>query len=281
MKDFFQSWKFKVIICIFALVFGFMIYAAVQGGNIIFPQSILETVTQPFSNTATSISAWVEDTLDTLVNAQKYKKENTELREKLNEIYEQVRDKEKTDKENEKLREMLEIEARSPDYEWSAPCSVIARNANDIYGGFTINRGKKDGIELRDPVFTSTGLVGIITEISEHYSVVTTILSDEVTIGAITSENDIVGIIENNAEYSVEGNCVMSYISKNAIINEGEAVLTSGGSVFPADMMIGTIKEIYTDSNGLTLHAIIEPSEDILSVTDVFVITSFDGQGTG
>ena len=73
----------------------------------------------------------------------------------------------------------------------------------------------------------------------------------------------------------------MSYISKNAIINEGEAILTSGGSVFPADIMIGTVKEIYADSNGLTLHAIIEPSEDILSVTDVFVITSFDGQGTG
>ena len=205
MKDFFQSWKFKVIICIFALVFGFMIYAAIEGGNIIFPKSILETVTQPFSNAAVYISDWVEDTLDTLVNAQKYKSENAELREKLNEMYEQIRDKEKIDEENSKLREMLEIDERNPDYEWSAPCSVIARNANDIYGGFTINRGKKDGIELRDPVFTNIGLVGMITEVSDHYSVVTTILSDDVTIGAITADNDVVGIIENNAYYSADG----------------------------------------------------------------------------
>ncbi len=281
MKDFFQSWKFKVIICIFALVFGFMIYAAVQGGNVIFPQSILETITQPFSNAATSISGWVEDTLDTLVNAQKYKSENEELREKLNNMYEQIRDKEKTDEENAKLREMLDIEARNPDYEWSAPCSVIARNANDIYGGFTIDKGSKDGIELRDPVFTSTGLVGIISEISDHYSVVTTILSDEVTIGAVTADNNIVGIIENHAGNSLEGYCLMSYIAKNSVINTGEAVLTSGGSVFPAGMIIGTVKEVYGDSNGLTLHVVIEPSEDILSVTDVFVITSFDGQGKG
>lgn len=279
MKDFFQSWKFKVIICIFALVFGFMIYAAIEGGNIIFPKSILETVTQPFSNAAVSISDCVEDTLDTLVNAQKYKSENAELREKLNEMYEQIRDKEKIDEENSKLREMLEIDERNPDYEWSAPCSVIARNANDIYGGFTINRGKKDGIELRDPVFTNIGLVGMITEVSDHYSVVTTILSDDVTIGAITADNDVVGIIENNAYYSADGFCHMSYIVKNSHIDIGEAVLTSGGSVFPADMMVGTIKEIYSDSNGLTLHAVIEPAEDILSVTDVFVVTSFDGQG--
>ncbi len=279
MKDFFQSWKFKAIICIFALVFGFMIYAAIEGGNIIFPKSILETITQPFSNAATSISDWVEDALDTLVNAQKYKSENTELREKLNEMYEQIRDKEKTDEENARLREMLDIEARNPDYEWSAPCSVIARNANDIYGGFTIDKGTKDGIELRDPVFTTIGLVGMITEVSDHYSVVTTILSDRVTIGAITADNDVVGIIENNAFYSADGYCHMSYIVKNSHIDIGEAVLTSGGSVFPADMMVGTIKEIYSDANGLTLHAVIEPSEDIFSVTDVFVVTSFDGQG--
>lgn len=281
MKDFFQSWKFKIIICIFALVFGFMIYAAVQGGNVIFPKSILETISQPFANTASSISDWVENTLDTLVNAQKYKSENTELREKLNEMYQQIRDKEKTDEENALLREMLEIEERHPDYEWSAPCSVIARNANDIYGGFTINKGKSDGIELRDPVFTSIGLVGIVTEISDSYSVVTTILSPEVTIGSITADNDVVGIIENDVNYSAEGCCLMSYINKNSNIYAGEPVLTSGGSVFPSDMLIGTVKEIYSDSNGLTLHAVIEPSEDVFTVTDVFVVTSFNGQGNG
>ena len=116
-------------------------------------------------------------------------------------------------------------------------------------------------------------------EISENYSVVTTILSPEITVGAMTAENDVVGIIENNAYYSADGFCHMSYIVKNSHIDIGEAVLTSGGSVFPADMMVGTIKEIYSDSNGLTLHAVIEPAEDILSVTDVFVVTSFDGQG--
>ena len=281
MKDFFQSWKFKIIICIFALVFGFMIYAAVQGGNVIFPKSILEIITQPFANTASSISDWVESTLDTLVNAQNYKSENTELREKLNEMYQQIRDKEKIDEENALLREMLDIEERHPDYEWSAPCSVIARNANDIYGGFTIDKGKNDGIELRDPVFTSIGLVGVITEISDNYSVVTTILYPEITIGSISADNDVVGIIENNVEFSAEGCCLMSYINKNSNIELKEPILTSGGSVFPSDMLIGTVKELYVDSNGLTLHAVIEPSENVFNVTDVFVVTSFDGQGNG
>ncbi len=280
MKDFFYSIKFKIIVCILALVFGFMIYAAVEGGNVIFPQSILETITQPLSNTATSISDWVENTLDTFVNAQKYRNENIMLREKLNEMYEQIRDKETVDKENARLREMLDIEQRNPDYEWSAPCSVIARNANDIYGGFTINKGSNDGIELHDPVFTTIGLVGVITEVSTNHSVVTSILSNEVTIGAITSESDTVGIIENDVKYSIDGCCLMSYINKDSDISVGEVVLTSGGAVFPSDLAIGVIKEIYSDSNGLTLHAVIEPLENVFNITDVFVITSFEGQGS-
>lgn len=279
MKDFFQSWKFKVIICIFALVFGIMIYAAVSGGNIIFPKSILETITQPFTSIATSISDWVETTLDTFMNAQKYRSENEVLREKLNEIYEEIRNKEETDEENRLLREMLQIEEKNPDYEWSAPCSVIARNTNDIFGGFTINKGSNDGIELNDPVFTSIGLVGTISEISSNYAVVTTILSTDITVGAVSAQNDTVGIIENNVKYSKDGCCLMSYISKNSKIEIGEPILTSGGSIFPSNIIIGTVKEVYSDSNGLTLHAVIEPSENVYSVTDVFVITSFEGQG--
>ena len=279
MKEFFQSWKFKVIVCIFALVFGFMIYAAIAGNNIIFPRSVLETITRPFSNTAISISDWVENTLDTFVNAQKYKDENIMLREKLNDLYEQIRDKEKSDKENAQLREMLEIAEKKPDYEWSAPCSVIARNANDIYSGFTIDKGSNDGIELHDPVFTSIGLVGVVTEISSNYSIVTTILSSDVTIGAISTNTDTVGIIENNIEYSIDGYCLMGYINRNSGIEIGEPIVTSGGSIFPSDLLIGTVKEIFTDSNGLTLHAVIEPSENVANVTDVFVITSFKGQG--
>ena len=278
MKDFFQSYKFKIIVCIFALVFGFMIYAAIAGNNVIFPRSILETVTQPFVSAGTYISDWAENTIDTIVNADKYKKENEELRLLLTEMYGQILDKNRTDEENEKLRSILGIAEENPDYEFSAPCQVIARNANDIYGGFTIDKGSSDGIKLYDPVITSIGLVGVVTELSAHYCTISTIISPDISIGVMTADKNIVGIIENNAVYSNEGRCLMSYISKDSNIKVGDLVITSGSSSFPADLIIGTIEEVYTDSNGLTLHAVIKPSEDVTKVTGVFVITEFYGQ---
>lgn len=279
MREFFHTWKFKVILCLLALAVGFMIYAAVSGGNVIFPKSVLETAAQPFVSAANAISGWTAEKLDAFVNAEKYRSENEMLREKLSEMYTEIIDKERTDEENEQLREMLEIASESPDYEWSAPCSVIARSADGLFGGFTINRGSADGIELYDPVFTRIGLVGRITSLSTHYAEVTTLLSTELRIGVITAENHVVGIIENDPFYAAQGFCLMSYINKGSEISEGDVVISSGSEAFPADLVIGTVTEIYPDANGLTLHAVVEPSEDVFSVTSVFVITSFEGQG--
>lgn len=278
MKEFFQSAKFKVIVCIFALVFGIMIYAAVAGDNIIFPRSILETVSQPFVTLGKAVSDWTAETIDTLVNAQHYKAENEKLKEMLTDMYGEIIDKEKTDAENEQYRSILGIAEQHTDYTWSPPCTVIARNASDIYGGFTIDRGSADGISLYDPVFTSVGLVGIVGEISDHYAVVKTILSPDVNVGVIVAGSKSVGVTENDTEYAADGKCLVSYVSKGGEIAEGDILLTSGSSVFPGNMMVGTVKSVFSDRNGLTRHAVVEPGEDVFKVTSVFVVTDFDGQ---
>ncbi|MCR4779459.1 MAG: rod shape-determining protein MreC [Ruminiclostridium sp.] len=278
MKEFFQSVKFKIIICIFALVFGIMIHAAVAGDNIIFPRSVLETISQPFVTAGKAVSDWTADTIDTLVNAARYREENEKLKQMLTEMYGELIEKEKTDADNEQYRSILGIAEEHSDYTWSPPCTVIARNAGDIFGGFTIDRGSADGIELYDPVFTSVGLVGIIGEISEHYSVVKTILSPDVNVGVITVESKSVGVTENDAEYAAAGYCLISYVSKGGELKAGETVLTSGSSVFPGNIMLGRVESVFDDKNGLTKHAVISPAQDMFRITSVFVVTGFDGQ---
>lgn len=278
MRDFFHSTKFKILLCVFALMFGFMIYAAVSAGAATIPEKILNTITSPFVSASTALSDWVTSTLDTLMNAQKYKSENEMLKEQLTELYSQIIDKEKIDEENTQLREMLGIAAENSDYKWLSPCSIVARNANDIFGGFTINKGTNDGVELYDPVFTSVGLVGRITEVSDSYSKVTTIISTDLQLSVATASEHVVGIIENDVEKSSQGYCVMSYITKDSRIKVGDVVVTAGSSAFPADMVVGTVEELYDDANGLSLHALIKPAEQFSTITSVFVITEFEGQ---
>lgn len=279
MREFFHSLKFKILVCIFALILGLMIYAAVSAGATTVPETILTTLTRPFVQLSTAIADWTDETIDKFVNADKYKQENEILRQQLSEMYGQIMDKDATDEENRQLREMLKIAEENNDFQWSPPCSIIARNSNDMFGGFTIGRGTNDGISLYDPVFTNIGLVGMITEVAPTYAKVTTLLSTEIDIGVTTSKDHTVGIVENDIKYSAEGCCLMSYIDAESPIKTGDVVVTSGGIVYPAGLIIGTVKELYDDDNGLSVHAVITPAEDIFKITSVYVITGFEGQG--
>ena len=279
MRDFFKGFKFKIIICIFAVVLGVVIYAAVSGGFSTVPETVISTITKPFVIASNAVSQWVEDTIDKFTNADRYKTENEELRNKLNEQYKQIIDLENIKNENDQLKQILKIKEENADFEFSPPCNIISRNTNDAYAGFTIDRGSDDGISLYDPVMTSNGLIGMVCEIAPNYAKVATILSDEINVGVMTFESKVTGILDNDIKNANEGNCLMSYITKDSDIKDGEIVKSVAGVVFPGNLLVGTVSKVYDDENGLSVHAVIKPAVDVRTVTDCVVITSFKGQG--
>ncbi len=279
MREFFHTIKFKILVCIFALLLGFLIYVAIAAGASSLPKAFLETVSSPFVTLSTNVTSWMESTIDKFVNADKYKQENELLREQLSEIYSNVLDKEALEKENQQLKDMLEITENHKDFKWSSPCSVTARNSADISGGFTINRGSNDGISLYDPVFTKTGLVGSVSEVAPNYSIVSTVLSNDINIGVSGVDSHALGIIENDLDSAYTGHCVMNYTGRDSGIAVNEVIVTSGSSFFPKDMLLGTVTDIMNDSNGLSVHVQIKPFVDVFSVSEVFVLVDFDGKG--
>lgn len=280
MRDFFHSVKFRILICIAALLVGLMTYVAVAAGRATTPEQVMQTITYPFVSAANSIADGVTGFIDKLVNADKYKSQNDELTAQLAEMYKHTMDYESLRKENERLREMLELKKRNEDFVFSEPCDVIARNANDIYGGFTVNKGTKDGLQTDQPIITSVGLVGRVTSVADNYARITTILSPQVNVGVYTMRTKTTGVLENDLNTAQAGLCLMSDILKDADIKEGDVIFTSGMSgMFPGDIPVGTVKEVFDDPNGLSKHATIEPSENVKGVTSIFVITDFSGKG--
>lgn len=280
MKEFFHSVKFRILLCIGALLLGLMTYVAVSAGRESTPEQILNTLTYPFVAAANGISEGVTGVIDKLVNADKYKSQNEELSAQLTEMYGYTMDYEELKKENERLREMLGLKEKHEDFMFSEPCDVIARNASDLYGGFTISSGSKDGLSLGDPVITSNGLVGRVTSVADNYAKVTTILSPQVNVGVYTMRSKTTGVIENDLSSAEKGLCLMSGILKDADIREGDIIFTSGKSgLFPGDILVGTVVEVYDDPNGLSKHALIQPAEDVKSIVSAIIVTDFEGKG--
>lgn len=280
MKEFFHSVKFKILICLAALLLGLMSYIAVAAGTETIPERVISTITYPFVSAANAISDGVSGLIDRLVNADTYKQQNEELTAQLTEMYKRTMDYESLQQENERLREMLELKKEHDDFVFSDPCDIVARNANDIYGGFTINRGSDDGISLNDPIMTSVGLVGRVTGIAPNYAKVTTIMSPQVNVGVFTMRTKATGVLENDLAGAEKGLCLMNDILKDADIHEGDVIFTSGKSgLFPEGLLVGTVVEVYDDRSGLSKHALIKPSEEYSTITSVIAVTDFSGKG--
>ena len=280
MKDFFKSKKFKVILCIAAFSIGIMLYAALSSSTAV--SSGLGAILSPIQRASESISSWVRERIDMLINAVDYYEENQRLRDEINELNSQMVDYLETKQENEHLREMVGLAQSSPGIEFSEPCTVIGRTANDIFGSFFIDKGTKDGVSINDPVVTKDGLVGFITEAEYTYSRVTPITSNELSIGVYCVRTGETGVTQGSFELAEEGILSMIYVPLDCEMSEGDIIVTSGYSgLVPKGLVVGKIGETEIAPNGLSRIAEVTPSCDAAELKTVYVIVDFDGKGSG
>lgn len=282
MRDFFNSIKFRVILCILIILVGFSVYTvATDGQSSIVSRGVLK-VFKPILQVTSSISDKISYNFDVLFNSNDYYDENVRLKQEISDLNEKLVDYENNKKELEELKKFINIKEDNPNYELSPPCNVIAKISSDPYCTFTIDRGSNDGISLYDPVVTGEGLVGMISEIAKDYAIVTTILSKDISVGAMSVRTTDMGIIEGNAEQSLKGLTKLSLLDKDNRISVGDVITCSGNSgVFPKDFLIGKVVEIGMENTGLSAYAIVQPFVDINKLTSVMVITDFNGQGIG
>lgn len=275
MKDFFHSIKFKIIVALMAVLLGAMIYSVTTGGYSSGSSYLFELVFEPVRTLSSKISEKVSTSLDMLINAEKYYNENQQLKEQLNALYNDVIDYDRILQENEELRVMLRLKEEYNDYEFSSPCTVIARTTNDPYASFTIDKGANDGITPGDPVVTQNGIVGVCYEVSPATCKVRTLFSPKTAVGVYTVRTKSEGIVSGGYDLAQNGRIRMSYISKESDIAEGDVIVTSGSTNYPAGQLIGTVESVDMESSGLSKYAVIIPAEDPRTITSVFVITNY------
>ena len=145
----------------------------------------------------------------------------------------------------------------------SINATVINRNVGYWYETLTIDKGKKDGIEDNMPVILNTGLVGIITKVSERNSTVkllTGLNDNKISVKIKVGDSFVFGLLsaydEKTNTFKIEG------ISENTTIENDSIVMTTGlGSNFPAGIYIGKVVNITTDNFDLT--KIVEVKSDV------------------
>ena len=276
MKRIFTGKSFKVLITIICVL---LVVALITAGNPTVSNFFSSFILTPLQQVATGATSSVQNTLPSSQSAEELQAEIDRLEEENRNLKDMLVDYYDIKEQNEQLIKYYDIKKENQDFS-IVPATVIARDPNENFYGFTLDKGSLDGVHLNDTIMTENGLVGWVCEIAPKSCKVKTILSPDTQIGAVVKRTSDNGIISGSAEYSDDGITLMQNISAQNSMEVGDIVVTSGlGGTYPKNIKIGEIKEITLDEYTGMPVAVIEPYEDIINVSSVAIIVDFNGKG--
>lgn len=281
MKRFLRSGSFKTLVVIAVVVFLGVLCASVSHNASSPFTSVVGTVFSPLQK----LSAIIEQNLDEVsaayTSSSVYKEENEALKKELEECRVKLKDYDELQNKVNAYEEFYGIKQKNEDFEFSYG-SVISKDVADAYGSFVLNIGSKDGVEAGDPVIYGEYVVGLVKKVNFSTCVVYSVLDPRVNIGAYESGTGEYAYVSGDDALYKSGLCKLYGLDSSTSVVSGGVVCTSGaGGVFPDGLIIGEVSSVKSDPVSAAYYADIKPFAQLDEISDVFVITDFEGQGEG
>jgi len=115
---------------------------------------------------------------------------------------------------------------------------VINNAVNAANNFITINRGYKQGVRKNMAVLSGSGVVGEVIHVSANFSSILSILNVKRKISAQLKDGTT-GFV--SWESTIPDQLILEDISKEVKIYKGDSIFTTNYSLFPANMLIGTV----------------------------------------
>lgn len=236
-------------------------------------KAFVGNVVTPMQKGINSVGKYLSDKADLLTSKETLLAENKELQEKLNDLSYNNKILARENAELDNYRELYKLDKVYPDYPKVA-ARVISRDGNNWFHVFTIDKGKKDGIQVDMNVIAGNGLVGIVSEVGESYAKVRAIIDDKSNVSAMFQDTGETCIVKGNMESIYKGYIDIEMISNTAKIKDGDEVVTSHVSdKFLQGLSVGYVKDIVSDPSSQTKTAHLIPSVNFDQLENVLVIT--------
>ncbi len=194
--------------------------------------------------------------------------ENERLNQLLKENYERPDGNEKTILDTVQTDSLREIRK----YTWLG-AKVVGSTVNTQVNFITIYRGSLEGVRPNMGVMSPQGIVGTVVNVSDNYSSVMTLLHRQYKVVVKLKNGGERGTVEWDGISPMF--VTLKDIPKSAKVQKGDSVVTSPtSSLFPGNLMVGTIVEIIDDksSNFYTLK--VKPATNFFNIEYVYVIAN-------
>ena len=276
MKDFFDTWKFKILVIVAVFLVGIMAYAGANGRLTAAPQELLSVVLTPLQKVTSALSGGAASVWEKYTSIDDVMDRNEQLEAENAELRQQMVDYDRIKAENDAYKALARIQDTNSEASYVS-AFVIGRDPLDEFGGFTLDQGSTDGVAVNDAIISDRGyLLGVVVEVDATSCKVMTILHPSFNAAGEISRTRENGIITGSADYAADGQCVLTNLDRATEARKGDQVITTGlGGVFPANLLVGTVQEVVPEQSGKSSSAVILPGADPRTVKHVFIITEY------
>lgn len=276
MKDFFDTWKFKILVIVAVFLVGIMAYAGANGRLTAAPQELLSVVLTPFQKVTSALSGGAASVWEKYTSIDDVMDRNEQLEAENAELRQQMVDYDRIKAENDAYKALARIQDTNSEASYVS-AFVIGRDPLDEFGGFTLDQGSTDGVAVNDAIISDRGyLLGVVVEVDATSCKVMTTLHPSFNAAGVISRTRENGIITGSADYAADGQCVLTNLDRATEARKGDQVITTGlGGVFPANLLVGTVQEVVPEQSGKSSSAVILPGADPRTVKHVFIITEY------
>lgn len=225
---------------------------------------------------------FVENSANSVHNLFTTYSENERLKEKID-SYDELEQKNKNyQREINSLKEELELNKTLTNYE-KVTANVITRSPNSWQDMLVVDKGSKDGIEANMAVMSQKGLIGRVIEVNLASSKIELLTSENQNSNhfpvRISSEGGESFGVMNDYDEKI-GALVVDQLTGDQKLKVGDVVQTSGlGGNSPADLPIGTVMEMKSNSFGLGGQVYVKPYAQMYDLSVVTIVQRMVKEG--
>ena len=268
------SAKVSIILVVAALL-SIALAIVSNTGNQSLPGVIVQTLMSPIRAVGNALTDTAEKYYSYMFQYEALAAENAELKANIAQMEDVARQADSVNRENARLRGLLNLQATHEDYVM-VDAYIIGWNSTDWNSTLTINRGTTAGINENMCAVTENGqVVGLVTEAGPNYAVIKTILDSTLEISGTISVSGYNGMVSGGYIDGHKTLLKMEYLPSNSILRNNDQVVTSGSTVYPRGLIIGSIVDAGFEETGVAKYALLKPATEVNTLEQIFIITKY------
>lgn len=215
----------------------------------------------------------VSGVFEDLAEFRRLRQRNRDLEESLAIYQADLAELREKGQDYDRLAALLDYDRFGPEDREYVTCDVIGMDANVFVYAIQIDCGRRQGVEILDPVITELGMVGRVVKVSATGAEVLLLTDPDSSVNARLQTSRADGVVVGQ----LAGDLLIQYIPVDAAVQVGDLVVTNGlGQTFPADLVLGRVLSVSLAESELYQEARVRSLVDFDRLEIVQVIINFE-----